>query len=89
MAHTSSPSRSKTFTAFNKESSIGVFPLTLVYVSRVWEEYEEAYSNELRSWAVGEAENLFEKEVALQDMGEPKKWRVNEAGLKVAFESPV
>ena len=49
----------------------------------------ETYSIEVRSWAVGEAGNLFVKELALQEMGEPRKWRVNEAGLKAPEESPV
>lgn len=48
----------------------------------------KTYSKELRSCAVGEAEKRLEKELALQDIGEPKKWRVKEAGLKV-FESSV
>lgn len=49
----------------------------------------KTYSSELRSWAVGEAGNLLVNELALQDMGEPRKWRVKEAGLKGRFESPV
>jgi hypothetical protein len=83
---TSSPSRSNTFTALRRESSIGVL---LDGVSNGSEKKRKTYSSELSSCAVGEAGNLFEKELALQEMGDPRKWRVNEAGLNEPDESPV
>lgn len=41
----------------------------------------------LSSWAVGEpagmrVEGLVPQDAARQEMGEPRKWRVKEAGLK-------
>ena len=32
---------------------------------------------------------VFENELALQEMGDPRKWRVKDAGLNGPFSSPV
>ena len=53
-----------------------------------WSEERDTYSNEVRSCAVGEpaGKRGAPNELARQEMGEPMKWRVNEAGLKVPVD---